>query len=66
MNLLRNVHTVGSRSSVSEEFPGLKRRQVKDNRKRRGGYTGKSKKLPVFPFVEAMRKKQSRMSRRVR
>jgi hypothetical protein len=42
VNLLRNVHAVDSKSSVSKEFPGLKRKQAKDNRRRRGGYTGKS------------------------
>jgi len=39
VNLLRNVHAVDSRSSVSKEFTGLKRKQAKDNRKKRGGYT---------------------------
>jgi hypothetical protein len=42
VNLLRNVHAVDSKSSVSKEFPGLKRKQVKDNRKRRGGYTSRN------------------------
>ena len=48
VNLLRNVHAVDSKSSVSKEFPGLKRRQAKDNRKRRGGYNGKSEITRVF------------------
>ena len=48
VNLLRNVHAVDSKSSVSKEFPGLKRRQAKDNRKRRGGHTGKSEITRVF------------------
>jgi hypothetical protein len=39
VNLLRNVHAVDSRSSVSKEFVGLKRKQVKDNRKRKDGHT---------------------------
>jgi hypothetical protein len=38
VNLLRNVHAVDSKSSVSKEFTGLKRKQAKDNRKKRGGY----------------------------
>jgi hypothetical protein len=42
VNLLRNVHAVDSRSSVSKEFSGLKRKQEKDNRKRKSGYTGKN------------------------
>ncbi len=42
VNLLRNVHAVDSKSSVSKEFTGLKRKQVKDNRKKRSGYTGKN------------------------
>lgn len=42
VNLLRNVHAVDGKSSVSKEFSGLKRKQAKDNRKRRSGYTGRS------------------------
>ena len=42
VNLLRNVHAVDSKSSVSKEFPGLKRKQARANRKRRSGYTGRS------------------------
>jgi hypothetical protein len=42
VNLLRNVHAVDSGSSVSKEFAGLKRKQAKDNRKKRNGYTGKN------------------------
>jgi hypothetical protein len=42
INLLRNVHAVDSRSSVSKEFVGLKRKQTKDSRKKRSGYAGKS------------------------
>jgi hypothetical protein len=42
VNLLSNVHAVDSKSSVSKEFPGLKRKQARDNRKRRGGHTGRS------------------------
>jgi len=38
VNLLRNVHAVDSRSSVSKEFTGLKRKHARDNRKKRGGY----------------------------
>ncbi len=38
VNLLRNVHAVDSRSSVSKEFPGLRRKQPRDDRKRRGRY----------------------------
>jgi hypothetical protein len=47
VNLLRNVHAVDNRSSVSKEFPGLKKKQVKDNRKRRGGSIGKNNILRV-------------------
>jgi hypothetical protein len=42
VNLLRNVHPVDGRSSVSKEFVGLKRKQAKDSRKKRSGYTGKN------------------------
>jgi hypothetical protein len=42
VNLLRNVHAVDSRSSVSKEFSGLKRKQAQGNRKRRSGYTGRN------------------------
>jgi hypothetical protein len=42
VNLLRNVHAVDSKSSISKEFSGLKRKQAKDNRKRRGGYTSRN------------------------
>jgi hypothetical protein len=42
VNLLRNVHAVDSKSSVSKEFSGLKRKQAKDNRKRRSGYAGRN------------------------
>jgi hypothetical protein len=42
VNLLRNVHAVDSRSSVSKEFAGLKRKQAKDNRKRKNEYAGKN------------------------
>lgn len=38
VNLLRNVHAVDSKSSVSKEFTGLKKKQAKDNRKKRSGY----------------------------
>jgi hypothetical protein len=47
VNLLRNVHAVDSKSSVSKEFPGLKRKQARDNRKRRDGYTGRSENSGV-------------------
>ena len=50
VNLLRNVHAVDSKSSVSKEFPGLKRKQVKDNRKRRGGYSGRN----IIPRVPGL------------
>jgi hypothetical protein len=39
VNLLRNVHAVDGKSSVSKEFSGLKRKQVKDNRKRKDRHT---------------------------
>jgi hypothetical protein len=42
VNLLRNVHAVDSKSSISKEFTGLKRKQAKDSRKRRNGLTGKN------------------------
>jgi hypothetical protein len=42
VNLLSNVHAVDSKSSVSKEFPGLKRKQARENRKRRGGCNSRS------------------------
>ena len=42
VNLLRNVHAVDSKSSISKEFTGLKRKQAKDSRKRRSGLTDKN------------------------
>jgi hypothetical protein len=41
VNLLRNVNAIASQSSVSKEFPGLKRNQSRDSRKKRGGYAVK-------------------------
>jgi hypothetical protein len=42
VNLLRNVHAVDGKSSVSKEFSGLRRKQAKNNRKRRDGYTSRN------------------------
>jgi hypothetical protein len=50
VNLLRNVHAVDGKSSVSKEFSGLKRKQAKDNRKRRSGYTGRN----IVPRVSGL------------
>ncbi len=47
VNLLRNVQAVDSKSSISKEFSSLKRKQVKDSRKRKSRETGKNSILRV-------------------
>jgi hypothetical protein len=37
VGLLRNVQAPDSKSSISKEFVGLKRKRMKDNKKRGGG-----------------------------
>lgn len=46
VNLLRNVHAVDSNSSVSKEFTGFKRKQVRDNRKKRDRHMAGSNTIP--------------------
>jgi|WetSurMetagenome_2_1015567.scaffolds.fasta_scaffold181164_2 hypothetical protein len=50
VNLLRNVQAVDSKSSVSKEFSGLKRKQARDNRRRKSGYTGRN----IIPRVSGI------------
>jgi|GEM_PF-888371 hypothetical protein len=40
VNLLRNVQAPDSKSSVSKEFAGLKRKRMKDNKKKGSGGHG--------------------------